>query len=517
LKKETLVLLHGWGCDSASWQPILAQLQELGEVIAIDLPGFGKNSDTDIFLLETVVDYIAAQLPDGCVLIGWSLGGMLAVQIAARYPSTVSRIITLAANVKFVANDDYAYAMSIKTNQDFNHFFETDACAALKLFSGLLAQGDVNERALLKKMRDLIDSECVNSCWHQALRVLASIDNRSVFAALNQPGLHMFGEADALVPVTAASNLKSLNRKQNIQVMPRAAHALHWSQPQEVVKHIKVFISSSGNTSLSADSTQKKRIARSFSRAATTYDSVAEFQRAVGEKLLKKIKTSEVIQEAGLVVDLGCGTGYFGEPLQMLFPKANIIGVDLAEGMLQAARARNKEHFSWLCGDAENLPLANACADVIFSNLALQWCHNLQGLFSELNRILKPGGVLFFSTLGPMTLHELRSAWSKVDCYAHVNLFKPIEQVHRSLQKNRFSVLESQGDTNVLAFEKLTDLTRSLKDLGAHNVNREQLQGLTGRKKIAAFKSAYENYRQGAFLPATYDVFYVSAKMSNAQ
>jgi malonyl-CoA O-methyltransferase len=512
LKKETFVLLHGWGCDSESWQPILAQLQALGEVITIDLPGFGKSSDIDNFLLETVIGHIAAQLPDDCVLIGWSLGGMLAVQLAARYPSKISRIVTLATNVKFVASDDYPCAMSVTTNQDFNNLFENNPSAAFKLFSGLLAQGDVNERALLKQMRVLVNPEVVNKYWNQALQWLATLDNRVFFAALSQPGLHVFGETDALVPVAAASHLKLLNHKQKIQVIPRAAHALHWSHPNEVVKLIESFLNSNGDIFHSIDASQKKRIARSFSRAAETYDSVADFQREVGEVLLKKINKNDLKTDVEVAIDLGCGTGYFGESLQALFPHASIVGIDLAEGMLQTARARNKKKFTWLCGDAENLPLANACADVIFSNLALQWCDNLNGLFLELHRVLKPGGLLLFSTLGPMTLHELKSAWAEVDDYVHVNEFKPIQEVREGLQQNALSLLHCENNIRVLQFEKLTELMRELKALGAHNVNREQLQGLTGRKKIAAFKSAYENVRCDKFLPATYDVFYLAAK-----
>jgi malonyl-CoA O-methyltransferase len=502
LKKEKLVLLHGWGCDSESWQPLLAQLQELGEVIAIDLPGFGKSSGIDNFVLDAVVDHIAAQLPDGCVLIGWSLGGMLAVQIAARYRSKVSRIITLATNVKFVASDNYAYAISEKTNHEFNSLFENNYHAALTLFSGLLAQGDINERALLKKMRVLINSESVNQYWAQALQLLANVDNRAAFAGLSQQGLHIFGGADALVPVTASSNLRLLNQTQIIQVVDHAAHAMHWSCPAIIFKSIEAFV----NTGCDS---QKKRVARSFSRAAKTYDNVAGFQREVGKKLLSNI---DINKKAGLVVDLGCGTGYFSESLQALFPCAHIVGVDLAEGMLQTARARNKKKFTWLCGDAENLPLANACVDVIYSNLALQWCDNLNDLFLELHRVLKPGGLLLFSTLGPMTLHELKSAWAEVDDYVHVNEFKPIQEVCESLQKNALSLLHCENNIRVLQFEKLTELTRDLKALGAHNVNREQLQGLTGRKKIAAFKSAYENVRRDKFLPATYDIFYLAAK-----
>src|SRR5690606_3582899 len=102
------------------------------------------------------------------------------------------------------------------------------------------------------------------------------------------------------------------------------------------------------------------------------------------------------------------------------FPQATVVGVDIAEGMLRHARDRVTEQACWVGGDGECLPLRNHCADVIFSSLAIQWCEQLPQLFTELWRVLKPGGQLLFSTLGPNTLHELKMAWQTIDGYVHV-------------------------------------------------------------------------------------------------
>ena len=100
---DDIVLLHGWGGASHSWQGLIPALQSIANIIALDLPGFGASKEIPEFYLEAVVTLIAAQLPERCVLVGWSLGGMLAVQLAARYPHKISHIITLATNAKFVA------------------------------------------------------------------------------------------------------------------------------------------------------------------------------------------------------------------------------------------------------------------------------------------------------------------------------------------------------------------------------------------------------------------------------
>lgn len=501
IASEDIVLLHGWGSSSQSWQPLIPALQNIANIITIDLPGFGASPEVPEFTVDVVVDLIAAQLPKKCVLIGWSLGGMLAVQIAARYPQQVTHLITLAANAKFVASRDYETAMPLAVNRQFNKGFAADPHATLKLFAGLTVQGDINERALLKQMRTLPATENINANWLQALEVLTRSDNREAFANLTQSGLHLLAEKDSLVPVSAVQSLSELNARQQVQSISGASHALHWSQPDLVVEHIKNF--------LLPPLLDKKQVAHSFSRAAATYDSVAGLQRTVGDILLEKTNRNST---AEVVVDLGCGTGHFTPQLQAQFPQALVVGVDLAEGMLQFARGQHTDQNNWLCSDAERLPFASQSVDIIYSNFALQWCANLSGLFAELQRVLKPSGELIFTTLGPATLHELKSAWQQVDNRVHVNQFHERATLLHDLEQQGFTQLEFGHKPAVMEFDSLSDLTRSLKALGAQNVNRGRATGLTGRKTIQAFKQAYEQFRRNNLLPATYDVFYVKAK-----
>ena len=513
-KIDALVLLHGWGVDSKSWQPLIPHLQKIANLVAIDLPGFGESAALDFFALDNVVDLIASYLPTQSILVGWSLGGMLAVQLSVRYPKKISGLVTLAANSKFVAGEGYDAAMLPSVNHQFNEAFATNPTATLKMFIGLLAQGDSNDRALLKKLRCLAEPEKINKNWWQALQLLSAIDNRAAFSAITQPGIHVLAEQDVLVPVSAAQSLGKINTNQKIMVIPGAAHALHWSQPELVANAISEFLlaDSAKNTDSKIVSPSpiinKQKVAQSFSRAAHTYDAVADLQREVGNRLLQKIAMKN---SAGFVLDLGCGTGHFSEALQQTFPGSNVIGLDIAEGMLRFSRNRHPG-FSWLCGDAEYLPLADSSLDFIFSSLALQWCENLPQLFAELHRVLKPGGQLVFSSLGPKTLHELKSAWQQVDSYVHVNRFQEQQNLEEGLVQNGFKLVDFSRSESVLNFASLADLVRSLKALGAHNMNPGQAQGLAGRKKMEAFRQAYEKFRRHGLLPATYDVYYVHAQ-----
>src|SRR5690606_36628265 len=158
----------------------------LGSVSAIDLPGFGDSGELSCWSLDEVLTLLAARISAQATLIGWSLGGMLAVALAARYPDKVKRLITLAANVKFVASDDYSTAMPPAVNQHFSSSFNTDPQRTLKLLSGLLAQGDAEERTLLRRLR-AASTAAPTSNWEAALTLLSELDVRPAFAQLSQP------------------------------------------------------------------------------------------------------------------------------------------------------------------------------------------------------------------------------------------------------------------------------------------------------------------------------------------
>lgn len=501
---DPLVLLHGWGWDSGTWKPLLPALSQLGDVITLDLPGFGASPAVPELALEPLLQYLEDSLPPRATLIGWSLGGMLAVALAARCPGKVKRVLTLASNLSFVAHSGWPQAMPGPVNRAFNGAFDADPKATLRRFTGLLAQGDADERHLLKRLRSALDiPDTFNRNWHQSLELLAQLDNRDCFARLQQPGLHLFASADALVPMLAAGSLPPLNPRQRVEVIAGAGHALHWSQPALVAEQIERFVRA---TSGQLD---KRRVAHSFSSAAASYDSVARLQREVSEHLLNMVPR---LAANSRILDLGCGTGHIASALAERSGAGSVVGLDLAEGMLRFARRERPGAVDWLCADAEALPLADRSVDLIYSSLSIQWCEHLATLFGELHRALAPEGQLVFSTLGPETLRELKAAWQTVDGYVHVNRFQSREAIGAALEEAGFTDLEWHRENRVLRYRDLGELTRELKALGAHNVNRGQPAGLTGRRKILALKEAYERFRHEGLLPASYEVYYCRAR-----
>lgn len=503
--RDPIVLLHGWGFDARAMETLANQLQPLADVVSVDLPGFDGAKPLSQWRSDTVLETLAEQLPPRCQLVGWSLGGVLAVQYAQRYPARVSRLVTLASNACFVANRHWPTAMPAAVNRRFNTAFSEQPEATAKRFAGLVATGSPAERQRLQQLRRLLSvTDTHQGNWCAALDYLAANDNRAALRQLAVPALHLLAEQDALIPAAAATALAALNPKHQVDVIGHAGHALHLDQPQAVVRALTDFLALDVAPVSQLD---KQQVARSFSRAAPTYESVARLQRAVGEQLLAGIE-----QPAARVLDLGSGTGLFGRRLRQRTQAKHHWALDLAEGMLRYGRERHPEPDAWLCADAEALPLASECVDLIFSSLAIQWCEHLSALCAELYRVLAPGGCLHIATLGPGTLSELQRAWQAVDTYQHVNHFVPVANLVAQMQTAGFVTVRHHVQTKTLYSENLRELTRELKGLGARNVNHSRSRGLTGRRQLQRLTQAYEPYREAQGLPASYEVVYLTAR-----
>ncbi|MBS9759240.1 malonyl-ACP O-methyltransferase BioC [Pseudomonas mosselii] len=248
----------------------------------------------------------------------------------------------------------------------------------------------------------------------------------------------------------------------------------------------------------------KRQVAASFSRAAASYDSVAALQRAVGMALLEKLPSNLA---PARWLDMGSGTGHFSRVLAERFAQSSGVAVDIAEGMLRHAREQGGARHH-VAGDAEHLPLRDGCVDLLFSSLAVQWCGQFASVLGEARRVLRPGGVLAFSSLCVGTLDELRASWQAVDGLVHVNRFRRFEDYQRLCGDSGLELIDLERRPHVLHYPDVRSLTHELKALGAHNLNPGRPSGLTGRARMQGLLQAYEQYRQVQGLPATYQVVY---------
>lgn len=250
----------------------------------------------------------------------------------------------------------------------------------------------------------------------------------------------------------------------------------------------------------------KRMTKRSFEQAAVGYDQAAALQQEVAARLLARLDLMTIKPQR--ILDLGCGTGQCIQGLMSHYKGAEVVGLDIALPMLKRARKRGR----WLrrprcvCADAERLPFADASFDLVLSNLMLQWCTDLESLFADLQRILRPGGLLMFTSFGPDTLSELRNSWAQVDDRSHVNVFMDMHDVGDALVKTRFADPVMDVERITLTYPDVWQLMRELKQIGAHNVTAGRRRGLTGKAHVQQLVNAYENYRRDGVLPASYEV-----------
>jgi len=147
----------------------------------------------------------------------------------------------------------------------------------------------------------------------------------------------------------------------------------------------------------------------------------------------------------------------------------------------------------------------------VYSNLALQWCVNLEAVFTDIKRVLKPGGRLVFSTFGPQTLRELKSAWAEVDDYSHVNEFYSEQQLSRFLRLTGYTEIKIETKRYISSYKSAWALMKELKHIGAHNVIAGRNKSITTKTQMQRMIAAYEKHQSGDQIDATFEVIMVSA------
>jgi malonyl-CoA O-methyltransferase len=250
----------------------------------------------------------------------------------------------------------------------------------------------------------------------------------------------------------------------------------------------------------------KRQVRRNFGRAANTYEHHDALQQEVQGLLLDRL--GFYLEAPTRVLDVGAGTGRGTALLRKRYPKAQVIAADLALPMLRAA----KKHVSWLkpfqrvCADATSLPLPDHSVDVLHSNLCFQWIDDLPALFGECVRVLKPGGLLVFSTFGPDTLKELRAAWAQADQQPHVSRFLDMHDLGDAMINAGLRDPVLDVDRYTLTYSEPRLLLKELQGLGATNADRERERHLLGKRHYQRMLEAYETLRVDGRIPATWEV-----------
>ncbi len=247
----------------------------------------------------------------------------------------------------------------------------------------------------------------------------------------------------------------------------------------------------------------KQRIALNFSRAAGSYDRASALQQRVAAQVMQALPERLLPCDAMRIVDLGTGTGQHAQALAQRYDGATVIGMDLAMGMLNFARA-NHPKVHWCLGDIESMPLHGNSVDLLYSSLAIQWCCFSQVL-GEVTRVLKPGGTFAFATLAQGSLAELDSAWRNTGEYGRVNRFACVTAQRDMVRNSNLICRKFALTAETMHYPDVPTLLHSLRALGVNTVLAGN-SGLLTRQKLNVLMGVYERLRQPQGLPLTYQV-----------
>lgn len=245
-------------------------------------------------------------------------------------------------------------------------------------------------------------------------------------------------------------------------------------------------------------------VQQSFNQAAKSYDRFAFLQQQIAAHLSQRL--ARIHHVPSVILDVGCGTGIMAQQLQSFWPEVSIVGVDFAWQMCQQAHP-----LPVVCGRAQALPIADASVDLVVSNCMLQWLSDeLTLVFQEMRRVLKPGGLLIFSTFGPDTLQELRHAWASVDQAAHVNSQLDMHDVGDALAKVQMQDVVMDRWPLTLQYESVKAVVDDIRGVGGQVVHARNTEGLMTRTKWQSMCQAYQKNFSDAegHVLASYEVIF---------
>lgn len=254
---------------------------------------------------------------------------------------------------------------------------------------------------------------------------------------------------------------------------------------------------------------RKQLITSSFNKVASQYEEVAQIQQEIGNRLFERLHLLKI--QPKYILDLGCGSGYFTKKLKKLYPKACVVGLDIAYDMLSQAKLK-QSFFSKLDtvnADMHNLPFANLQFDLIFSNQVIHWSEKFSDLMTEIKRVMAKNACLMFTTLGPDTFKELRSAFAEIDEFSHVNDFIDMHDLGDIAYASR--LVDPVIDMEMLTahYSSLESLLRNLKSQGVVNINSKRNRSLSGKSTFKKLALAMQKFvTDDNMYPLTYEVVY---------
>ena len=245
-KGEPILLIHGWGMHSGMWGQVGEQLALTHRVHLVDLPGHGGSAACTPYSLDTLVQQLSTHFNEPLTVVGWSLGGQVALRWAQLHPAQVKKLILVATTPCFVQQDGWSCAMAADTLQEFAASLLQNHALTLKRFLALQLRGSENERELLPDLRARLfaKGEPDVSALKSGLDILRDTDQRAGLSNIKQSTLVIAGERDTLTPKAASEYMAQTMHDAQLEVIRGAAHAPFLSHSDIFITAVRNFMES---------------------------------------------------------------------------------------------------------------------------------------------------------------------------------------------------------------------------------------------------------------------------------
>ena len=240
-----IVFLHGWGMNSGAFTSFIPYLSDNFTITTIDLPGFGENADhlPSPYTVETLANALVDVLPERCVLVGWSLGGLVAQKLALIAPEKLAGLITIASTPRFIAGPGWP-GIAADLLKMFEAQLEKNYQKTLERFLAIQAMGSETAKQDIKAIREHVTQfpDPAEEALKKGLRILSTEDIRQEIGRIAVPTLRIYGRLDSLVPTSGIDNICELQPQSDTVVLPHASHAPFISHPQQTADIIFSFV-----------------------------------------------------------------------------------------------------------------------------------------------------------------------------------------------------------------------------------------------------------------------------------
>ena len=242
--KRDLVLLHGWGLNAEVWQNIISRLSPHYRLHLVDLPGYGRSQHFGALTLAQMAAQIRPLLPPQAIVVGWSLGGLVATQLALTAPEKLAALITVASSPCFTAKASWP-GIKPDTLQTFQQMLSNDFQRTVERFLALQTLGTETARADARQLKEVVLSQPMPevTVLDGGLEILRQVDLRDALPQITLPFLRLYGALDGLVPRRIASEIDEMLPASPSKIIEKAAHAPFISHPEIFCQHIVNFIS----------------------------------------------------------------------------------------------------------------------------------------------------------------------------------------------------------------------------------------------------------------------------------